>query len=285
MRDWTQEWDQVLEKASGLSFGPDWHIIFRGCPYTVQVRAELRKEFYRRRAEALGRILRQEESQIGLRKYLEAFSGYLESEDGLDMQQTFEGRKEMFATLLCRDNIDSLTKDDIVEIVHYSWAPEGWWSDFPYQAMSVLQKSGLPKLRKALKKLLYGPDSLDKRFDSFNKNVVGLGAKYVSDILAFTFPQKYCLWNRIAADASILLGINNDLPYDLWKLRMKVKGEDYVECCRTLKEVKEGLNDSGFQQPDFTDIYHFMLFIYNKIIKQPGLLEGIRAFMRARRGV
>ena len=277
--EWDRKWRYILSKASVLSFRPDWRSIFHGCPYALEIRKKLKVMFYDERVKALRRILKQEGRQIELNEYVEGFLEYLKGDEGLNRQQTMEGRKEMLATLLSLNNIDNLTKDDVIEIVQYSWATQ-WFSDYPHKSMDILRKNGLCKFRKELKKLLYGTDRLHKRFDDLEMHIKGLGAQYISEILAFNFPQKCCIWNRVAADITIYLGISNRLPYDVWKYRMRLNGKNYVRCCKILETIKNELSNFGFEQPDFVDLYQFMLFLYEELKKQPVVLEEVKSFSK-----
>ena len=246
----------------------------------------MKKEFYKKRREALRRKLRKKDKQIDLKEHVRNFQEYLKAciqASGVDRQEIIQGRKEILANILSRTNVGSLTKDDIIEILHYSWATDAW-SDYPQKAMDVLDRNGLPRIRRELKKLLYGKDNLDKRFDNFNLNIKGIGAQYISEILAFTFPQKCVLWNRAAADVSIFLGINILLPRETWMHRMKLDGKNYVKCCQVLGTVRDEMIESGLERSDFVDVYHFMLFLRDGLKKQPGVLEEVRYFSKQNSG-
>ncbi len=277
--EWDKKWRSILNKASVLSFKPDWRSIFQGCPYVLEIRGKLKKRFYEERRGALKQILEKQDRQIELEEYVEDFLNYLRGQEGPDRQQSMDGRKEKLTALLSLDSIDTLTKDDIIEIVQYSWATE-WFTDYPHKAMDILQRNGLRKLRKELRRLIHGAQKLPQRFDDFQTNIKGLGAQYISEILAFTFPQKCCIWNRVAADTSIYLGINNLLPYDIFKSRMRLNGENYLRCCEVLEPIKKELSNFGFEQPDFVDFYHFLLFLHDDLRKQPGILEEIKSYAR-----
>jgi hypothetical protein len=189
----------------------------------------------------------------------------------------FEERKKLLSALLSRQNIGYLCKEEIEEILQYSWAPVEWWSDKPWKAWEVLSKNLMPKVRKELKLLIYGDGPLKKRFDRFRNEIRGFGADYITEILMFLFPEKCCLWNRVAADFSILIGINQFLPYSAWKYRMQVDGNDYVKCCETLDMIKDNLRENNVQSPNFLDVYHFMFCIYRKLEDQASfVLDEIR---------
>jgi|GEM_PF-5038135 hypothetical protein len=200
-------------------------------------------------------------SRARINKYTQEFLKWMEEPNSLDWRGTLEERKCLFANILGEKHIDNLKRRDVMEMLTYSWAESEWWSDKPWKAMKVLEKNGLVKLRKELKLLLYGNDPIEKRFDVFLTNIKGLGAAYTTEILTFIFPEKYCLWNRVAADVSIYLGINELLPYNLWKDKMKITGESYVKCCDVLQTLRRQLETCGLVKSNLIDVYHFIFYL------------------------
>jgi hypothetical protein len=187
-------------------------------------------------------------------------------------------RKDLFASLLVENRIDKLTAKNVQELLSYSWAEAEWWSDKPWKAEIILEKNGLPKFRTELKEFLYGRADIEERFDRFIQNVKGLGGDYATEILTFTFPNKYCLWNRMVADMSIYLGLYPLLPYEVWKERKEVNGKNYIKCCEVLQIIRNELSSSSREKAYFVDVLHFMFYLYRTLKEVPGILDGIRIF-------
>jgi hypothetical protein len=57
MGDWDLKWQKILKETPNLVFNPDWSLVFKDSPYTMQVRASLRKEFYKKRSEEVRKRL------------------------------------------------------------------------------------------------------------------------------------------------------------------------------------------------------------------------------------
>jgi len=193
-------------------------------------------------------------------------------------ENELEERKDLFTSLLGLNGIDKLTTKNVQELLIYSWADAEWWSDKPWKAEIILEKNGLVKFRTELKGFLYGHADFEGRFDRFIQNVKGLGVDYATEILAFVFPDRYCLWNRVAADMSIYLGLYPLLPYEVWKERKEVNGKNYIRCCEVLQIIRNELASSIQKKTDFVDVYHFMFYLYRTLKETPGILEGIRIF-------
>lgn len=187
-------------------------------------------------------------------------------------------RKDLFASLLDKNRINKLTAENVQELLSCSWAKTEWWSDKPWKSEIVLEKNGLRKFRTELKKFLYGTADFEERFDRFIQNVKGLGVDYATEILTFTFPERYCMWNRMIADMSIYLGLYHALPYEVWKERKEVNGKNYIKCCEVLQIIRSELASSSGKETNFLDVLHFMFYLYRTLKEVPGILEGIRAF-------
>jgi hypothetical protein len=280
MRSSDKAWEDFLNKASDLSFTPKWNLIFKEYPYrsySRKLRMELKRQFYKQREITFKKILREKNRKIELKTYIINFLDYLKTDEGLDIQDSMNNRKKEFKILLSINNISDLRKDDLIDIIHYSWARLGIWSDYPYLSMQLLERYGLSKIKKELKELLYGVDSLEERFDKFNSNIKGLGGQYISEILAFTFPENCCIWNRVAADSSVFLGINNLLPSNVWKYRMELNGKNYIKCCEIMEIIKKELKSISSENVDFIDVYHFLIYIYTMI---KSVLDEIRSITK-----
>ena len=83
---------------------------------------------------------------------------------------------------------------------------------------------------------------------------------------------------RAAADVSIYLGLNDLLPRDVWVHYKKVSPSNYLKCCESLRILRNELTESGLEQADYVDVYHFMFFVYRKLKDMPGVLDELRKF-------
>lgn len=170
---------------------------------------------------------------------------------------------EFFRTMLSNDKIDSLTEDDFREVYKKLWASNIWGNKDWYIDNKLLQPNGLQKIKQELKKLLYGEDEINIRFDNFKKNIKGFGPSSMSEILHFVFPEKYCLWNDKPKTVLPYLGIDF-LPAKLFKYNLQT-GSEYQQCINALKVVKDELTNYGFENPDFIDLDCFLWYIFANV--------------------
>jgi hypothetical protein len=119
-------------------------------------------------------------------------------------------------------------------------------------------------LRKNFEVLLYSDLKLADRFDTFRKNVKGMGAAVISEILTYFDPQKYGIWNKRVRRGLLKLGIERlEGGVDVGKLGVSnVSGRDYEAVIRTLKEMVGLLKDENtLRNPDLLDVDYFLSYL------------------------
>jgi hypothetical protein len=123
---------------------------------------------------------------------------------------------------------------------------------------------GIENLRKNFEVLLYSDLKLADRFDTFRKNVKGMGAAVISEILTYFDPQKYGIWNKRVRRGLLKLGIERlEGGVDVGKLGVSnVSGRDYEAVIRTLKEMVGLLKDENtLRNPDLLDVDYFLSYL------------------------
>lgn len=135
-----------------------------------------------------------EQQKENIRIYAQQFFTFLETKQGREWQKEREERVAFFKSLLNKKHIDKLTEDEFGRIIESLWASQ-ILGNKEYLINKLLKDNGLPKIREELKKLLYGSQPLGERFDSFRRNIKGLGPSSVTEILTHVFPDKCSMWN------------------------------------------------------------------------------------------
>lgn len=85
---------------------------------------------------------------------------------------------------------------------------------------------------------------------------------FLSEILHFLFPEKYCLWNDKPKTVLPFLGLNI-LPERFFKYQINT-GEEYYQCIQALNLIKEELKDFGIN--DFIELDVLLWHIYDDIL-------------------
>ena len=201
------------------------------------------------------------EKQIqALREYVRKYLKAAESKEWQKNIEDHEIHARFFGNELSLDNIDKMTEDDLRKIYKTLWASLIWSNKDWYIDNKLLRPNGLPKIKFALRELLYGEDKIGKRIDKFRNEIQGFGISSISEILNFVFPDKYCLWNAKPKTVLPYLGVNL-LPERFFKYNIQ-NGDDYEQCLAVLTLLKEELGKSGFKNPNFIDLDCVLWYIF-----------------------
>ena len=148
-------------------------------------------------------------------------------------------------------------------IIKSLWA-SNLWRNKDWLVQRILNENGgIKNLRNAFKELLYGSGSLRDRYNSFIGKIKRIGPSMLTEILTFTEPQKYCIWNEKPKAVLPFLGMDKFLPQRVFKYQ--IRGEEYEKCIEVLSKFKDPLQ-TIISQPDFIDVDFFLAFIYYKIL-------------------
>ncbi len=166
---------------------------------------------------------------------------------------------------LSRRNIDSFTEKDFEKLIKELWATL-IWSNKDYKVKKLLEDNGLPKIKQALKHLLHGSDSLDKRWDTFRATVKGLGPSSMSEILMFFDPNKYCIVNLKPLSLLPVLGVLSESEFKKYNYH-SLNGRRYVSLSDNLSKVRQVLQKHGLKNADFMDTDFFIAYLFYNVFK------------------
>ncbi len=150
-----------------------------------------------------------------------------------------------------KQKILNLDTDGIYEFLAPLWALK-MWGNRHTKIDALIADNGLDKLKKLFSELLYGKDKLEKRWDSFRKNVHGVGPAIMSELLSKIYPKEFIIWNRKTHNAFLQLGINNIPRYE-----SRLDGKNYIAFCDTAKEMLRESKKFGI-----TDMLHLDYFMW-----------------------
>lgn len=174
-------------------------------------------------------------------------------------------RKAWYEKKLGRESIDSLTEEDFEKLIKELWATL-IWSNKDYKVKKLLKDNGFPKIKEALKHLLYGSDSLDKRWDTFRAAIKGLGPSSMSEILAFSNPDKYGIVNLKPLSLLPVLGILSESEFKKYAY-YSLNGKRYVSLLDNLAKVRQVLRKHGLGKADFIDTDFFIAYLFYNVFE------------------
>jgi len=199
-----------------------------------------------------------------IKEYIEEFKVFMKTEKGLEWEQDRRSKLDLIKTILSKENVLHLTENQFGRIIKALWANE-MWTNKDYLVGKLLKDNSLQKLREEFNELIYGKDTLEARFDTFRKRIKGLGPSSLTEILLFTSPTDYCIWN--AKPKNVLPFLKTKLlPSRVFKYQ--ITGRDYVKCIAVLSLFKEELNEAGLINTNFVDVDFFLAFVFYEILEK-----------------
>lgn len=151
-----------------------------------------------------------------------------------------------------KDILLSMTEEDFAEYISKLWSMLIWGNKH-YVIEKVISDNGFGNVKKQLAELLYGAAPIEKRWDSFTKNVKGLGPATMSELLTYVNPQEYVIFNK----TTILCYAYLDIP-GMPKYNYQFTGKKYVEVCKIAKEISKALSDAGAEGSDLLGVDYFL---------------------------
>ena len=203
-----------------------------------------------------------EEQKKNLENYGLKYLEWLKTESGLSNINDHREHEAYFKTKLSIDHIQKISDKEFYEIIKTLWASNFWGNkDWYIENKILLPNNGYQNVIEELKKLLYNSESIEIRYNEFRSNIKGLGPSYITEVLHFTNPKDYCLWNEKPKNVLPFLNLDNILPERIFKYSIR-NGSDYRIIINALELIKSELKK--FEIRDFIDLDMFFWFIYDE---------------------
>lgn len=153
--------------------------------------------------------------------------------------------------------IRNMNEEDIYEYISPLWAMQ-IWGNKRYVTDNLIEDNGLEYLKDQLVYLLWSEKTpIEDRWDSFRKNIKGMGPAMISELLCKTHPDNYIVWNRRAQIGLDYLGVEGLPRYDY-----QLDGRKYKEMCDIEREIATELSNAGF---DDNSLLMVDYFIYHEL--------------------
>jgi len=195
------------------------------------------------------------------------FYEFLTNETGLKWIKEREDKDVFFKKYFNEESIEKIDEGILRELFHILWAFI-FWSNKDYLLDQMLV-SGLSEIITAFKDLLYGSETLAKRFDKM-RDIKVMGAASISEILCHHDHNKYPIWNRRAKDGLIKLGVDpNLIPKS-----SQIRGNQYENYCSLVRSVHKQVQ---IIIPDIQDLLQLDLLLYyvSTVVGEP-FIEKVR---------
>lgn len=159
-----------------------------------------------------------------------------------------------------REYYQSFTKDKLVamtEEVFLEYISKLWsmliWGNKKYVVDKLIADNGFVTLKEQLAELLYGTSPIEMRWDGFLKSIKGMGPATISELLTYSNPQEYVIFNKTTILCYGYLDISG-MP----KYNYQYTGKKYAEVCAVAKEISKSLQIAGADDYDLLAVDYFM---------------------------
>ena len=169
-------------------------------------------------------------------------------------EENWADRKERkkYYQSFAKDSLIAMTEDEFFEYIGKLWSML-IWGNKKYAVDKLIADNGFAPLKKQLAELLYGTSPIEQRWDVFLKSIKGMGPATISELLTYSNPQEYMLFNKTTIQCFTYL----DIP-DMPKYNYQYTGEKYAEVCAIAKEIALELKKSGADDYDLLAVDYFM---------------------------
>jgi hypothetical protein len=171
-----------------------------------------------------------------------------QSLDGIEERKT----RISFYQSYTKEKILSMTEEDFYEYLSKLWAML-IWGNKQYVVDKIINDNGFNNLRKQLANLLWSSEPIEKRWDTFRKEIKGFGPAMLSELLCHAHPNEYMIWNKKAVNAFRYLNVPDIPKYDY-----QITGEKYKELCKKAKEILAIMKEEGVEEPTLLTVDYFL---------------------------
>ena len=151
-----------------------------------------------------------------------------------------------------KDKLLAMTEEDFFEYISRLWSMV-MWGNKRFVVDKLISDNGFEPLKKQLAELLYGTTQFEKRWNAFLKSVKGMGPSTISELLTYTNPNEYILFNK----TTILCYSYFDVP-DMPKYNYQYTGKKFAEVCAVAKEISVALKAAGAEDYDLLAVDYFL---------------------------
>ena len=185
-------------------------------------------------------------------KLLSAIKQFKNKQNTQKFIETLQERNERvkYYQSFTAEKIRSMSIDDMYDYISNLWSML-IWGNKQYIVDKVVNENGFENLKNHLENLIYGKDKVEKRWDEFLSMIKGLGPSTVSELLSYSNPNEYVIFNKTSIKCFEYLAISKLPVYNY-----QFTGKKYVELCNIAKKIadimkKEKINDVSLLTVDF----------------------------------
>ncbi len=198
--------------------------------------------------------------------YVKEYIEFLKTPEGIRWKKEREDRIRQFQKvfskhMLLEEDIE-IFEHNLRKILKELWAMT-IWADKDKRIDKIISRNGIVELRKRFYQLIYGYDDIQRRLDVFLKNVWGLGISAITEILCFTRPNLYAMWNAKVVKALKKLNLIGQLGLSRTYIENPsyITGKHYKKILLFLSELKHDIEEYIERKIDFVELDYILYYI------------------------
>ena len=181
------------------------------------------------------------------KEFLKEVSASVSPDELKAICESLETKSRFFQRLLGAGSIGKLSGPEIRQILRAVFATRR-------KAASILEQFSAQSLQTWMADLLYGEQALGQRFQQFFDRLEGLDNSsrfdLAGELLHYTFPERYWLWNRWMWDPRAKTGALPLVTTEDYDLSADSFGDMYLNVGQAIAFVHEVGDAAGFQRID-----------------------------------
>ena len=156
-----------------------------------------------------------------------------------------------------KERIKKMTSDEFVEFIGKLWSMIVWGNK-KYIADKIIEINGFENIKNMIIDLLYGTDSIEKRWDRFYKAKTRLGPSSMSELLSYINPNEYVICNKVTCACFKYLGIEKVPTHNY-----QYTGANYKILCDIGKQIQQEMVKEGIDNVNLLIVdYMFWDVVY-----------------------
>lgn len=160
--------------------------------------------------------------------------------------------RKAFYQSYTKEKLLAMNQEEFLEYIGKLWSML-IWGNKKYVVDKLIKDNGFSVLKKKLVDLLYGTENIELRWDSFLKTVKGLGAATMSELLTYSNPEEYAVFNK----TTVLCYSYLEIP-GMPRYNYQYTGKKYMEVCNISKDISKALKTAGAEEYDLLAVDYFL---------------------------
>ncbi len=136
------------------------------------------------------------------------------------------------------------------------------WGVMAINVNKIINKNGINKFKKNLANLLYGENTIEKRYNDFYKNIKEFKSSAMTEVLSYNYPNEFMLWN------GKIKNVFKALEIPIQKYEEDFNYQKYSETISYGKKIRDILAKKLNKKLDLLDTDYFFYKIEDILSKK-----------------